>query len=213
MQSPKIKHPLMVRLTHWVNGPVLLLMIWSGLLIYWAQDDYAIRIGNWEVIKFFPTWFYNGLGLESQLALGMAVHFTLAWLFGVNGIIYVLYTFVSGYWRHLMPNRRTPIEAFQVMLHDLRLRKTLPPQGIFNAAQKMAYCGVISMGFGSLVTGFAIYKPVQLGWMTELLGGYQTARLIHFALTLGYCGFSVIHITQVIRAGWRNFRAMVVGYE
>jgi hypothetical protein len=64
-----------------------------------------------------------------------------------------------------------------------------------------------------LITGLAIYKPVQLGWLTWLLGGYEAARVEHFVLTLGYVLFFVVHISQVIRAGWNNFRAMVTGYE
>ena len=69
------------------------------------------------------------------------------------------------------------------------------------------------MGAGSLLTGLAIYKPVQVAWLTTLLGGYPLARLEHFVLTLGYVAFFVIHITQVVRAGWNNFRAMVIGVE
>ena len=66
-------------------------------------------------------------------------------------------------------------------------------------------------------TGFhpylAIYKPTQLAWLTGLLGGYAWARAEHFTLAVGYVLFFVIHITQVVRAGWNNFRAMVTGYE
>ncbi len=69
------------------------------------------------------------------------------------------------------------------------------------------------MGAGSLLTGLAIYKPVQLAWLTTLLGGYPAARLEHFVLALGYVVFFLIHITQVVRAGWNNFRAMVIGVE
>ena len=69
------------------------------------------------------------------------------------------------------------------------------------------------MGAGSLLTGLAIYKPVQLGWLTRLLGGYEWARWEHFWLTVGYVLFFIVHIAQVIRAGWNNFRAMVTGYE
>jgi thiosulfate reductase cytochrome b subunit len=63
------------------------------------------------------------------------------------------------------------------------------------------------------LTGLAIYKPAQLGWLAALFGGYRGARLIHFLLTLGYLGFFVVHIAQVVRAGWNNFRSMVIGYE
>ena len=69
------------------------------------------------------------------------------------------------------------------------------------------------MGGGSLLTGLAIYKPVQFAWLTSLLGGYEWARFEHFALTVGYVLFFLMHITQVIRAGWNSFRAMVCGYE
>jgi thiosulfate reductase cytochrome b subunit len=69
------------------------------------------------------------------------------------------------------------------------------------------------MGFGSLVTGLATYKPAQYAWLTGLLGGYMAVRFEHFLLALGYVLFFLIHVAQVVRAGWNNFRAMVSGYE
>jgi thiosulfate reductase cytochrome b subunit len=207
------KHPRPIRWMHWLNVPVLAVMIWSGLLIYWANDVYELRLGGVTLFHFFPDWFYRALGLEHGLATGMAYHFTFMWFFAVNGLIYVLYTFLSGEWRHLLPNRHTPREAWHVVLHDLGLRKAPLPRAKFNGAQRLAYTGVILMGAGSLVTGLAIYKPTQLAWLTTLLGGYAWARAEHFALTVGYVLFFVIHIAQVIRAGWNNFRAMVTGYE
>jgi thiosulfate reductase cytochrome b subunit len=69
------------------------------------------------------------------------------------------------------------------------------------------------MGIGSVVTGFAIYKPAQLAWLTALCGGYSMARLLHFVLTAGYVIFFGIHLLQVVLAGWNNFRSMVMGYE
>jgi thiosulfate reductase cytochrome b subunit len=54
---------------------------------------------------------------------------------------------------------------------------------------------------------------VQLGWLNRVLGGYQTARLEHFCLMLAIVCFFAIHVVQVIRAGWNNFRSMVAGYE
>jgi thiosulfate reductase cytochrome b subunit len=207
------KHPRPVRWMHWINVPVLTVMIWSGLLIYWANDVYALRVGDITLFHFFPDWFYEALGLQRGLARGVAYHFTFMWLFALNGVVYVLYTLVSGEWRHLLPNRRTPREAWHVVLHDLGLRKAPLPEAKFNGAQRLAYTGVILMGAGSLVTGLAIYKPTQLAWLTELLGGYAWARGEHFALTIGYAVFFVVHITQVVRAGWNNFRAMITGYE
>jgi thiosulfate reductase cytochrome b subunit len=207
------KHPRAIRWMHWINFPVLVIMIWSGLLIYWANDVYAVRAGSFTLFHFFPDWFYRTLGLQYSLALGMAYHFTFMWFFAVNGLLYVLYTFLSGEWRHLLPNRHTPRDAWQVVLHDLGLRKTPLPPAKFNGAQRLAYTGVILMGAGSVLTGLAIYKPTQLAWLTGVLGGYAWARWEHFILTVGYVLFFVVHIAQVIRAGWNNFRAMVTGYE
>jgi thiosulfate reductase cytochrome b subunit len=198
---------------HWLNVPVLAIMIWSGLLIYWANDVYRIGFGDMTFVRFFPDAFYEALNLGHRLAEGMAWHFTFMWLFVLNGLAYVSYTICSGEWRHLFPNRHTPREAWHVVLHDLGLRKAALPPAKFNGAQRLAYTGVILMGAGSVVTGLAIYKPTQLAWLTNLLGGYTWARAEHFALTVGYVVFFVIHLAQVVRAGWNNFRAMVTGYE
>jgi thiosulfate reductase cytochrome b subunit len=93
------------------------------------------------------------------------------------------------------------------------IAKNLPPQQKYNAAQQVSYSAIVVMGALSVVTGFAIYKPAQLAWLTALFGGYEGARLLHFALTIGYLLFFVVHLAQVIRAGWNNFRGMVIGYE
>jgi thiosulfate reductase cytochrome b subunit len=208
------KHPLAIRWFHWVNFPVLGIMIWSGLLIYWANDVYKIGFGDSTLLKFFPTTFYKALKIPFRLAEGMAYHFVFMWLFFLNGIAYVLYTIISGEWRFLVPNRKSFKEAWQVLLHDLRIRKTAPViTGKYNSAQKIAYTAIIIMGIGSILTGLAIYKPVQLEWLCFVFGGYKMARIIHFALTIGYVLFFLVHIIQVILAGWNNFRAMITGFE
>ena len=207
------KHPLAIRWFHWINFPVLFVMIWSGLLIYWAYDPYKIQIGRTLLIQFFPDSFYKWLDVPFRLAEGMSWHFMFMWLFVLNGVLYVLYTLISGEWRFLVPTRHSFREAWLVTLHDLGLRKMAPPQVKYNGAQRIAYTAVIGMGLGSLLTGLAIYKPAQLSGLTTLLGGYEAARLEHFILTLGYVLFFIIHVVQVIRTGWNNFRGMVAGFE
>lgn len=207
------KHPLAIRWFHWINFPVLSIMIWSGMLIYWAYDPYKITIGDWTLVSFFPDWFYKALGWSRRLAEGMAWHFVFMWLFLLNGLLYVIYTFVSGEWRHLVPDRKSFREAIEVTLYDLGLRKTQPPFIKYNGAQKIAYFSIMLMGVGSALTGYAIYKPTQFYWLTALTGGYETARLLHFALTIGYVLFFLIHIAQVVRAGWHNFQSMITGFE
>src|SRR5260370_26661861 len=135
------------------------------------------------------------------------------WFFSLNGVAYVMYTLLSGEWRDLAPNRRSFAEAIEVTLHDLGLRKNHLPQGKFNGAQRLAYKGVILMGAGSLLTGLAIYKPTQLHVITALLGSYEMARWLHFWLTIAFVGFFLVHVAQVIRAGWNSFRAMIIGYQ
>jgi len=207
------KHPLAIRWFHWINFPVLSVMIWSGLLIYWANSVYKIRVGNVFIYKFFPKGFYEALGIPYHLGKGMSFHFAFAWLFIINGILYVAYTIFSGEWRYLLPNKRSFKEAWQVLLHDLHIKKFEPPQQKYNAAQRIAYTAIIFMGMGSVLTGLAIYKPVQFSWAMFLCGGYEAARLEHFMLTIGYVLFFLIHLFQVIKTGWNNFQGMISGLE
>ena len=209
----RAKHPLAIRWCHWVNFPVLALMLWSGLWIYWANDVYRIGLGSFTLFRFFPDGFYGTFGLSHELAKGMAWHFFFMWLFVINGTLYVAYTLLSGEWRYLVPTRESFREAIWVTLHDLHFRKRELPDRKFNGAQQIAYTSVIVMGLGSMVTGLAIYKPTQLAWLDSLLGGYMAARFEHFLLACGYVLFFLVHIAQVIRTGWNNFRAMVSGYE
>jgi thiosulfate reductase cytochrome b subunit len=207
------KHRLATRWMHWLNFPLLTILIWSGLLIYWANDVYELRLGDYTLLRFFPDGFYKALNVPYRLGEGMAYHFVFMWAFMLNGLLYVLFTLISGEWRYLVPGKGALRDSWHVVLHDLGLRKELPPQTKYNAAQRVAYSAIIVMGLGSVLTGFAIYKPVQLGWLTAALGGYEAARAEHFILTIGYVLFFVIHLAQVIRAGYNNFRGMVAGFE
>lgn len=207
------KHPLAVRWLHWINFPLLTVMIWSGILIYWANQVYGVRLFGYELFKFFPQWFYDLLNIPYRLAEGMQLHFFFMWFFAVNGLIYIIYTIVSGEWRALVPIPASFKRAPLVALHDAHIVKKLPPQGKYNDAQRIAYTAIILMGAASVITGLAIYKPTQLSWLTTLLGGYEWARWEHFWLMIGYVGFFVVHIFQVAMAGWSNFRSMITGYD
>jgi len=214
MKTLEKKHPLAIRWFHWINFPILAVMVWSGLLIYWANPVYRIGVGKHTLLKMtVAEKTYEKANLAFRLAEGLTLHFFFMWFFAINGILYVLYTIFSGEWRDLVPDRRSWKEAILVALHDLHLRKEAPPQRKYNAAQRISYTAIVVMGLGSLLTGLAIYKPVQFGWLTFLFGGYQMARFFHFWITVGYVVFFVVHIAQVIKTGWNNFRAMVMGYE
>jgi thiosulfate reductase cytochrome b subunit len=205
----KLKHLVAIRWFHWINFPLLFLMIWSGLLIYWAYSIY-----NVGPLHFFPKQVYDALHMDHRLAEGMALHFFIMWLFVVNGVLYVAYTIISGEWRYLVPRSPSAFrDAWQVALYDMGIAKSLPPQQKYNAAQQVSYSAIVVMGALSVISGLAIYKPAQLWWLTGLFGGYGNARALHFALTIGYLLFFVVHLAQVFRAGWNNFRSIVIGYE
>lgn len=228
------KHPLAIRWLHWINFPLLTMMIWSGMLIYWANDIYGIRIFGYELFKFFPEWFYDiskadlwgykipdylppwsyeWARIPQRLAEGISLHFFFMWFFAINGVIYFLYLILSGEWRAIAPVPGSFKRALLVTLHDMKIVKKLPPQGKYNDAQRIAYTSVIFMGAGSIISGLAIYKPLQLAWLTSLLGGYEWARWLHFWLTIFFVSFFLVHVGQVILAGWSNFRSMISGYE
>ena len=207
------KHPLAIRWFHWLNFPILAIMIWSGLLIYWANDVYKIGWGDKSILKFFPQSFYDVFKVPFRLAEGMSLHFVFMWIFAINGLAYFLYLLISGEYRLIFPNRKSLKESWLVVLHDLHIRKTAPAQKKYNAAQRVAYTVIIICGGLMLLTGLAIYKPAQLNWLCALLGGYEWARAEHFIITVIFVLFFVVHIAQVVIAGWNNFRGMITGFE
>ncbi|MEM7272565.1 MAG: cytochrome b/b6 domain-containing protein [Actinomycetota bacterium] len=213
------KHRRGTRWMHWINFPLLTIMIWSGLRIYWAdvRDPFGFGVGlvGWHWFDFLPDAVNERLGLERRLARGMAFHFTFGWLFTLNGIAYGIYTWRTGEWRHLLPDRHSLRDAVAVTRHDLFLGRgrPLPPQGRYNGAQRWSYTLIIFLGAIGVLTGLAIYKPTQLNLLTLLFGGYESARTIHFVVTIAFLVFFVVHLLQVARAGWANFASMINGYE
>ena len=129
------KHPLAIRWMHWINFPVLFTMIWSGLLIYWNDSDnaykhphavYRVGVGPFTLVRFFPHWFWQAMNAPYHVTEGLGYHFFFAWIFAINGLLYVLFTTFSGEWRFVVPDRKSLIQAIQVTLKDLHLSNYLP---------------------------------------------------------------------------------------
>lgn len=196
------KHSLALRIFHWVNVPVLSLLIWSGILIYWAHQAYIP----------IPVWFAKTFSIEYRLAEGMGWHFFLMWIFSINGLLFSIYLFTSGHWREILPRKHDLKVMIPFILSDLGLsKKTFNLDQKYNPPQRLAYTSAFVMALGAIITGLAIYKPVQLNILTTLLGGYEAARFEHFMLMTGLICFILIHIIQVVRSGWRNVRLMISG--
>ncbi len=206
------KHALAIRWLHWINFPLLTILLWSGLLIYWANRAHEIRLFG-RSFRFFPPGFFNAFDGNRRLGEGLAFHLTFSWLFTLNGLLYVTYLLVRGGWRDLVPRRGALLDALRVVAHDLKLRKHAPVADGYNAAQRIAYCAVVGMGLIEVATGLAIAKSARFSFLTAIFGGYRNAKLIHFIIALSFVGFFATHILQVVRAGWNNFRSMVVGRE
>ncbi len=212
-RPPVKRHHGIVRVAHWLHAVVLLGMIASGLQIYQAFRHFGIR---GEAFPFpnpfdgrsFPEW--SRLG--GWLAGGLNWHFALAWPFVITGLVYLLFLGLTGEWRPLLFRPRDIGPAVQMQLYYLRLRKEHPPQGKHNALQKGAYTFIVLLGALSALTGFAIYKPVQLSWLTTLFGGYELARYWHFVAVWVFVGFTLLHVALVFLVDPASLRAMTTGW-
>jgi thiosulfate reductase cytochrome b subunit len=209
---PRVKrHHGIVRLAHWLNAIVLVGMIASGLQIYGAFSHFGPR-GEPYPNPFdghsLPAW--SRLG--GWLAGGLNWHFALAWPFVITGLVYLGFLAWTGEWRALLFRPRDVGPAIQMQLYYLRLRPTHPPQGKHNALQKSAYTFIVVLGALSVLTGFAIYKPVQLAWLTALFGGYELARYWHFWTVWIFVGFTLLHVALVFLVDPASLRAMITGW-
>ncbi|HXO41002.1 MAG TPA: cytochrome b/b6 domain-containing protein [Thermoanaerobaculia bacterium] len=206
------RHHWLVRVTHWANAVLLVGMIASGLQIYNAFGHFGRRGGPYFPNPFdgkpFPHW----ATLGGWLAGGLNWHFALAWPFVLTGAAYLLYMVISGEWRSLLFWPRDVPRAIAMQLYYLRLRKQHPPQGKHNALQKGAYTFILLLGVISVLSGFAIYKPAQLSWLTALFGGYELARYWHFWAVFLFLAFTLVHVTLVLVVDPASLRAMITGW-
>jgi thiosulfate reductase cytochrome b subunit len=175
-------HPLMVRLTHWVNAVAIVCMVMSGWGIYNASPLFGFT---------FPPW----ATLGGWLGGAIAWHLATMWLLAGNALVYVAYGLLSGHFvRSFLPLR--PELVWRDLMRAVSLRLSHPP-GTYNAVQRLAYVGVLMLGALAVLSGLALWKPVQLQTLAALLGGYETARRIHFLAMAGIVGFVGVHLILV----------------
>jgi thiosulfate reductase cytochrome b subunit len=238
------RHHLLVRLSHWLNVPLLLGLVLSGTSIYWASPvfqhqadprtgifDPLADVGIWLCANVPgmhdysrpPDWVYNHLSLgPGLLGAALRIHWLCAYLFMLNGLVYVVGLIAGGGFRSLLPRPTDVRDAWRMIRYYVGLpfarlgRRPWPhPQfdTKYNALQRAAYFSVPVVAFLSVATGWALHKPVQLYWLAELFGGYDTARILHFSLMCVYPFFLIPHLILVFADGWDTLRSMIVGWS
>ena len=192
----RVIHPLWVRITHWVNALAMLMMIGSGWQIYNASPLFAFV---------FPS----GITLGGWLAGALLWHFAAMWLLAVNGLVYLVLGIATGRFRRKL----LPIHPGDVIADTraaLRGRLSHDDLSVYNAVQKLLYLGVILAGIVIVLSGLALWKPIQLQELTALFGGYEAARYVHFFAMAAIVGFIVIHIVMALVVP-KSLRAMIAG--
>src|SRR6266704_4842964 len=192
----ELVHPLVVRVTHWINVVAVLLMIASGWRIYNADP-------------IFDFSFPDELTLGGWLAGALQWHFAAMWLLVLNGLVYVCYGILSGHFRRkLFP--LTPRAVLNDVLAALRGKLAHDDLAVYNAAQRAAYLAIILCLAVLVLSGLAIWQPVQLQELAALMGGYEGARLVHFFAMALMVFIALVHIVMVILVP-RTFPTIITG--
>lgn len=164
----------------------------------------------------FPSWLT--LPGEQDLATGRRWHFFFAWVFVLNGALYLLYGLVSGHLRfRIIPSRDQIRDVWGSVREHLTLHF---PEGDeakrYNVIQKLAYFVVIVLLLPlQVLAGLAMSPGMNAAapWLLSLLGGRQSARTIHFVVANLLVIFVAVHVVMVLVSGvWNNMRSMITGW-
>ena len=192
----KAIHPVWVRITHWINAIAILVMIGSGWQIYNASP-------------LFDFTFSRSITLGGWLGGAIQWHFAAMWVLVINGLVYLTLGFVTGRFRRkLLPI--TPSAVLADVKAALTFKLAHDDLSHYNAVQKLLYSGVILAGIIVVLSGLAIWKPVQFQELTTLFGGYNFARYVHFFAMAAIVGFLAVHVALALLVP-KSLRAMIIG--
>jgi len=190
-------HPLPIRIIHWINAIAIFIMIGSGWKIY--NDD----------IIFSLLRFPDGIVIGKWAQYGLQWHFFGMWIFVLNGLAYLCYGIATGRFRRKL----FPIsvrEVFVTIAEALRLRLRHDDLTHYNAVQKVLYLGIIMVGILIVISGLALWKPVQFSELANLFGSFQNIRLVHFFCMSAIVIFIVVHVTLALLVP-KSLVAMLTG--
>jgi len=206
MSTPNVKsnghplrhlHPLSLRIMHWINAVAIFIMIGSGWKIY--NDDVIFGILH------FP----DSVVIGKWAQYGLQWHFFGMWIFVLNSIAYLSYGIVTGRFRlKLFPI--SPREVFVTIGEALRFRLSHDDLTHYNAVQKVLYLGVMLVGVLIVISGLALWKPVQFSELANLFGSFQNIRLVHFFCMTAIVAFILVHVTLALLVP-RSLVAMLTG--
>jgi thiosulfate reductase cytochrome b subunit len=215
------RHPATVRITHWINVAVVVVLIMSGLNILMAHPHlyWGVRstfTDPWVSFGRVPDWLMMPQG--RNLAEARRWHFALAWIFVLNGLIYLAFVVLSGRLKHRLWPTGTDLKAFwPSVVEHARLRF---PKGeearAYNVIQKLTYVAILLVVLPMmLVTGLSMSPGFNAigGVLLEIMGGRQSARTLHFLSASLIVGFILVHVALVVWTGlFNNIRAMITGW-
>jgi thiosulfate reductase cytochrome b subunit len=178
-------HPLPLRIMHWTNAVAIFIMIGSGWKIY--NDDV---IFGW---LYFPDFIVIGKWAQH----GLQWHFFGMWIFVLNGLAYLTYGIASGRFRRKL----FPISVRELLAtvgDALRFKLAHDDLTHYNAVQKILYLGIMLIGILIVISGLALWKPVQFSELASLFGNFQTIRLVHFLCMSAIVGFLLVHVALAL---------------
>jgi thiosulfate reductase cytochrome b subunit len=188
------EHPWVVRFTHWANAIALFVMVGSGLQIFRAFPSFGAKIPQKDLLN-WPKAFAIGGWLGGALQW----HLTFIWIYIATGVFYVGYQIISGNYRQVLFSRRDIDGVWPMARHYFFFGPKPPATEAYNPLQKLAYTSAIGLGVLTVLTGFAVWKPVQVSWL------FLTMWAILF--------FVLGHLVMVVLHGWNNFVSMLTGWK
>jgi len=222
------RHSALVRVTHWVTALAFLALLVSGVEIlishprfYWGET------GNVNMTPLFsfhipssratvPTGY--GYVLPDQNGWSRYLHFQAAWAVVLTGLIYVGFGFFNGHFRrNLSPSLSdlSPGRLLKAVINHLRTRPSEEDAWSYNLIQRLTYLLVIFVFFPLIIlTGLAMSPAFNsaVPWVVDFFGGKQSARTLHFFLTVFLVVFLLVHVLMVFLAGFRTrMGAMITG--
>jgi Ni/Fe-hydrogenase b-type cytochrome subunit len=202
------EHPLVIRWCHWIAGVSTLVLIFSGWQIFWAFPSFGPKIPQHDFIN-LP----RALMLGGWLGGGLQWHFTFIWIFIATGAVYLIYQAVSGHYKMMLFVPSDIAGVWPMVRHYFLFGPKPPVTQPYNPLQKLAYTSAIILGVLAVLTGMALYNPVQFSWLTALMGGFRLARVWHFAVMTAFLAFIIGHLIMVALHGWSNFVSMLTGWK